>query len=181
MHHSSLISSLSSNHRNSRLRGVVSSPPCLSMPSSWPISAAAGPSTCSSSVSLRILRKSLVSPSARFGFIVSLYSQSADITMTNTSSLLSPECVKPDRWGSCLLSPTWWWQLWFLLEGSWLTSCAVTKSCLPQMWENSWTVEVCHGKGSPRRHYIRNLEIYLTLEICSKYVNNMLGCFKLFG
>lgn len=55
-------------HRNSRLHGVTSSPPCLCMPSLWPIFAVVGPSTCSSSVNQRILRKSLASPSARLGW-----------------------------------------------------------------------------------------------------------------
>lgn len=54
--------------RNSKPHGVTSSPPCLCMPSSWPTFAAAGPSTCSSSVSRRILRKSSASPSARLGW-----------------------------------------------------------------------------------------------------------------
>lgn len=54
--------------RNSRPRGATSSPPCPCMPSLWPTFAAAGPSTCSSSVSRRILRKSLASPSARLGW-----------------------------------------------------------------------------------------------------------------
>lgn len=52
-------------YRNSRRPGVVSSPPCLSTPSLWPTSAAAGPSICSSSASQHILRKSSASPSAR--------------------------------------------------------------------------------------------------------------------
>ena len=55
-----------SHHRNSRLPGVVSLPPCPFMLSSSPTSAVAGPFTCSSSASRRILRKSSASPSARF-------------------------------------------------------------------------------------------------------------------
>lgn len=56
---------LISGYRNSKLRGVAFSPPCLSMRSLWPTSAGAGPSTCFSSASQRILRKYLDSPSAR--------------------------------------------------------------------------------------------------------------------
>lgn len=52
-----------------------------------------------------------------------------------------------NRWGYCLLCPTWLWPSWFLLEGSWLTSCAATRSCPPQMWGSSWTAAVSFGKN----------------------------------
>lgn len=62
-------------YRNSKPHGVTSSPPCPCMPSSWPTFAAVGPSTCSSSVSRRILRKSLASPSARLAWDFDKYWQ----------------------------------------------------------------------------------------------------------
>ena len=153
---------LSVNHRNSRLHGVVSSPPCPSTPSSWPTSAAAGPSTCSSSASRLTSRKFSVFPSAR---LVSQCRTSNATVSKETSMMTGWSSRSPcsvlnvwpvDRWGSCLLSPTWWWLLWSLSGVSWLTSYAPTKSCRPQMWENSWTVEVSDGKLEAKHSFILN-------------------------
>lgn len=51
--------------RNLKPHGDTFSPPCQSMPSLWPTSAGAGPSTCYSSASRPTLKKSLALRSAR--------------------------------------------------------------------------------------------------------------------